>query len=92
MRWGIGDRWISKHIAEAPHRFDVMNSTSGLSKFFLERANKDVNDLELRLVHPAVEVVEDWLHKFKATIGLNDDGPTRGSRIETFELEASMKG
>jgi len=71
MRWGIGDRWIPKHIAEAPHRFDVMNSTSGLSKFFLERANKDVNDLELRLVHPAVEVVEDWLHKFKATIGLS---------------------
>ena len=88
MRWGIGDRWIPKQ-ADAPHRFDV---TSGLSKFFLERANKDVNDLELRLVHPAVEVVEDWLHKFKATIGLNDDGPTRGSRIETFELEASMKG
>jgi transposase len=35
---------IPKDIAAAPHRFDVMTSTSRLGKFFPEPANKDVND------------------------------------------------
>jgi hypothetical protein len=38
-----------------------MTSAGRLGKFFPELANKDVDDLELGLVHPAVEVVEDHL-------------------------------
>ena len=38
-----------------------MTSARRLSKFFPELANKDVNDLDLGLVHPAVEVIEDHL-------------------------------
>src|SRR5215831_1114495 len=55
------DRRISEDIAPTPHRLDVMTATSRLRKLLAQLADEHVDDLDLRLVHPAVEMVEEHL-------------------------------
>src|SRR5215472_11883699 len=55
------DRRISEDIAATPHRLDVMTATGRLRELFAQLADEQVDDLDLGLVHPAVEVVEEHL-------------------------------
>src|SRR5215470_15893047 len=55
------DRRISEDIAATPHRLDVMTATGRLSELLAQLADEHVDDLELGLVHPAIEVVEEHL-------------------------------
>ena len=52
---------VAKHIAAAPHCFDVMIAAGCLGELFAQIADKNIDDLELRRVHPVVEVIEKHL-------------------------------
>src|SRR5882762_2623753 len=52
---------VAQRVAAAPHGFDVVIAASRLSELLAQLAEKDVDDLELGFVHPAVEVVEKHL-------------------------------
>src|SRR5262245_38955256 len=52
---------FAQHIAAAPHRLDVVLSAGCNGKLLAELADKDVDDLQLRLVHAAIKVVEEHL-------------------------------
>src|SRR5882762_8065977 len=90
-----GDGRILKDIAATPHRLDVMTSAGRLGKFFPELANKDVDDLELGLVHPAVEVVEDHLLRQGLTLAeaeqFQDAIPVRCTRWSSTETTRSSR-
>ena len=49
---------LVKHIAAAPYRFDVVIAACRLGELFAQLADENINDLELGLVHSAIEVVE----------------------------------
>jgi len=49
---------VAKHIAAAPHRFDVVIAARRLSEFFTQLAAEYIDDLELRLVHSVIEPVK----------------------------------
>jgi hypothetical protein len=55
------DRRISEDIAATPHRLDVMTATGRLRELLAQLADEHVDDLELGLAHPVVEVVEEHL-------------------------------
>ena len=46
---------VAKHIAAAPHCFDVMIAAGCLGELFAQIADKNVDDLELRRAHHTVE-------------------------------------
>src|SRR5438552_18085163 len=52
---------VAQHIAAAPDGLDVMIAACRLRQFLAQFADKDVDDLELGLVHAAIEVVEEHL-------------------------------
>ncbi len=72
LRWGasgpdrqpafrLAARGVAKHITAAPDCLDVVLAPGGLGELLAELADEDVDDLQLRLVHAAVEVVEEHL-------------------------------
>src|SRR5258708_3783522 len=50
---------VAQHIAAAPDGFDVVLALGGGGQLLAQLADEDVDDLQLRLVHAAVEVVEE---------------------------------
>src|SRR5262249_44843409 len=52
-------RRLAQHVAAAPHRLDVVLAARGVGELLAQLADEDVDDLELRLVHAAIEVVEE---------------------------------
>src|SRR5262245_25170477 len=52
---------LAQYIAAAPHRLYVVLAARSVGEFLAQLADEDVDDFELRLVHAAVEVVEEHL-------------------------------
>ena len=57
LAWG--DR--PKHPAAAPHGFDVVIAARRLGKLFSQLTDEEIDDLGLRLVHCAVEMIQKHL-------------------------------
>ena len=52
---------LAQHVAAAPHRLDVVLAVGGVRELLAQLADEHVDDLELGLVHAAVEMVEEHL-------------------------------
>src|SRR5262245_27090267 len=52
---------LAQHVAAAPHRLDVVLAVAGIRELLAQLADEDVYDLELGLVHAAVEMIEEHL-------------------------------
>ena len=52
---------IAQHIAPAPDGLDVVVALGGLRQLLAQLADEDVDDLQFRLVHAAVEMVQEHL-------------------------------
>src|SRR6185503_2323386 len=50
---------IAKHIAAAPDGLDIIGSAAGEGELLAKLADEHVDDLEFRLVHAAIEMVEE---------------------------------
>src|SRR6476620_4795738 len=62
-RWsGCGNRFlalgIAQHVAAAPHRLDVVVAIGCGGQLLSQLADEHVDDLQLRLIHAAVKVIE----------------------------------
>src|SRR4051794_29124076 len=55
-------------ITAAPHGLDVVLAVRGVIELLANLADKNVNDLDLRLVHPAVKIVEEHLLRKRRTL------------------------
>src|ERR1700759_3446686 len=58
LRGGIR---VAQHVAAAPDRLDIVLAAGGGGELLSELADEDVDDLQLRLVHAAIEMVEKHL-------------------------------
>ena len=58
---GLGAGWVAEQIAAPPHRLDVAIAAGSGGQLLAQLADEDVDDLELGLIHPAVEMVEEHL-------------------------------
>src|SRR5207244_3139999 len=52
---------VAQDVAAAPHGLDVMLAPGGRLQLLPELADEDVDDLELRLIHAAIEMIEEHL-------------------------------
>src|SRR5690606_32622238 len=52
---------FAQHIAAAPDGLDVVFAAGRLGKLLAQLADEDVDDLQLRLIHAAIEMVEEHL-------------------------------
>src|SRR3546814_21022628 len=50
---------VAKHIAASPDGFDVIVAVAGAGELLAKLADKDVDNLQFRLVHAAIKVVEE---------------------------------
>jgi hypothetical protein len=50
---------LAQHVAAAPHGFDEVAAFGGVRQLLAQLADEDVDDLQLGLVHAAIEVVEE---------------------------------
>src|SRR3954453_14809026 len=50
---------LAQHVAAAPHGLDEVAAFRGIRELLAELAGEDVDDLQLGLVHAAIEVVEE---------------------------------
>src|SRR5215475_288830 len=53
--------WLTQYIATPPHRLDVIPAVRCIGELLAQLADEHVDDLEFRLIHAAVEVVEKHL-------------------------------
>ena len=51
--------WLAQCIAASPHRFDVILAARCVGEFPSQLADKHVDDLGLRLIHAAIEMVQE---------------------------------
>src|SRR5215813_3921295 len=58
---GLSRRRIAQHVAAAPYCLDIVLAAGRLAQLLPELADEDVDDLELGLVHAAVEMIEEHL-------------------------------
>src|SRR5579871_2448975 len=58
---GLRGRGVAQHVAATPDRLDVVVAAGRLAQLLAELADEDVDDLELGLVHAAVEMIEEHL-------------------------------
>jgi hypothetical protein len=63
-------RLVAAHIAAAPYRLDVVMAARCLGELFAQLTEEYIDDLELRLVHPAIEAVKNHF--------LSEDGTLAG--------------
>src|SRR5215470_5974191 len=54
-------RRIAQRVAASPYRFDIVFASGRLAQLLAQLAHENVDDLRLRLVHAAIEVVEEHL-------------------------------
>src|SRR5579885_86993 len=52
---------LAQNIAAAPNGFDVIAAGARISKLLAQLTDEDVDDLEFRLIHAAIEMVEEHL-------------------------------
>src|SRR5204863_296773 len=52
---------VAQHVAAAPDGLDVVIAAGGLRELLAQLADEDVDDLQLGLVHPAIEMVQEHL-------------------------------
>src|ERR1700757_3405044 len=52
-------RGLAQHIAAAPHRLDIVAPARRRRQLLAQFADENVDDFELRLVHAAIEMVEE---------------------------------
>src|SRR5215469_1511254 len=50
---------LAQHIAAAPHRLDVVLAARSIGELLAQLADEDVDDLQLRLIHAAIEMIEE---------------------------------
>src|SRR6185437_6632075 len=50
---------LAQHVAAAPHGLDEVAAFGSVGELLAELADEDVDDLQLRLVHAAIEVIEE---------------------------------
>src|SRR5215469_7326776 len=50
---------VAQHVAAAPDRLDIVFAAGCLGELLAQLADEDVDDLQLRLVHPAVKMVQE---------------------------------
>src|SRR5438876_1239447 len=50
---------LAQHVAAAPHGFDEVAAFGGVRQLLAQLADEDVDDLQLGLVHAAIEMVEE---------------------------------
>ncbi len=55
---GLG-RWITQHIAATPDSLDIVVAACRRRQFLAELADKDIDNLEFRLIHAAIKMVEE---------------------------------
>ncbi len=48
---------VAQNVAPAPDGFDVVVAARGGHQFLAQLADEDIDDLHLRLVHDAIEVI-----------------------------------
>src|SRR3984957_18737350 len=52
---------LAQHIAAAPHGLDEVAAFGGVGELLVQLADEDVDDLQFRLIHAAIEMVEEHL-------------------------------
>jgi hypothetical protein len=52
---------LTQYVAPAPHRFNVVLAIRRHGELLAQLAHENIDDLDLRLVHAAVEMVEEHL-------------------------------
>src|SRR5690242_12045021 len=52
---------LAQHVTAPPHRLDVVLAARRIGQLLAQLAYEHVDDLELRLVHAAVQMVEEHL-------------------------------
>ena len=52
---------IAQHVAAAPDGLDIIVATGRRRQLLAQLAHEDIDDLEFRLVHAAVEMIEEHL-------------------------------
>jgi hypothetical protein len=52
---------LAQHVTPAPYGLDVVLTVRDVGQLFAQFADKDVDNFDLRLVHTAVELVEEHL-------------------------------
>src|SRR5215213_7510565 len=57
----VGVGRLAQHIAPAPDGLDIVLALAGVGEFFAQLADEHVDDLEFRLIHAAIEVVQKHL-------------------------------
>src|ERR1700759_4856508 len=50
---------LAKHVAAAPEGLDEVAAFGSVGELLAQLADEDVDDLQLGLVHPAIEMVEE---------------------------------
>src|ERR1700722_644045 len=50
---------LAQHIAAAPHGLDEVAAFGGVGELLAQLADEDVDDLQFRLVHAAIEMIEE---------------------------------
>ena len=59
---------VAQHIAAAPHRLDIVLAAGRRCELLAQLADEHVDDLELRLVHTAIEMVQEHLLCYRRTL------------------------
>src|SRR5262249_52031566 len=54
-------RRLAQDVAAAPHGLDVVLAAGGVGELLAQLADEHVDDLEFRLVHAAIEMIEEHL-------------------------------
>ena len=75
--------WIAKNITASPNRFDIVFALRSGCELFAKLTDKDVNDLQFRLVHATVKMVEE--HFFCEGCAL-----TKGKKFQHLVLFSSQ--
>src|SRR3546814_4385050 len=78
--------WIAQHIAAAPYGLDIIVAATGEGKLLAKLANEDVDDLQLRLVHAAIEMVEEHFLRERGALAERER-----SEEHTSELQSLMR-
>src|SRR6185437_7681200 len=55
--------WLTQHIAAAPYGLDVIAAAARIGELLAQFADENINDLEFRLIHAAVKVIEEHLFR-----------------------------
>src|SRR6516162_280996 len=88
-------RRVAKHIAAAPHRFDVVIAAGRLGEFFAQLAEENVDDLQLRLVRSVIETVKKHFLREDGTLAQAEeleDGVLRAGHMHWLVVDRDNPG